>query len=76
MVKLKEHEVKELVESCTTGIDYLLNRLKTYDVLTEKDYQVLGKLDDLIIEFDDVNTNYLYLQRINSKLRLNKKEGI
>jgi hypothetical protein len=67
-------ESKTLIEKCTTGIDYLLNRLKEYDVLSEKDYNTLGLLDDLIIEYDDLYINYLHLQSINAKLKSKQKE--
>jgi hypothetical protein len=69
MIKLSIMESKALVEKCTSGIDYLLNRLKEHDVLSEKDYNTLGFLDDLIIEYDDLYTNYLHLQSLNGKLK-------
>ena len=74
MTKLTIMESKTLIEKCTTGIDYLLNRLKEYDVLSEKDYNTLGLLDDLIIEYDDLYINYLHLQSINAKLKSKQKE--
>jgi hypothetical protein len=74
MTKLTITESKTLIEKCTTGIDYLLNRLKEYDVLSEKDYNTLGLLDDLIIEYDDLYTNFLHLQSINAKLKSKQKE--
>jgi hypothetical protein len=74
MTKLTIIDSKTLIEKCTTGIDYLLNRLKEYDVLSEKDYNTLGLIDDLIIEYDDLYTNYLHLQSINAKLKSKQKE--
>jgi len=76
VIKLSEKEVNKMIESCTLGIDYLLNKLKEHDALTNKDYEILGNLDDLIIEFEDLNRSFLQQQKAYNKLRLNKNIAI
>lgn len=79
MLKLKKQEVKDLIDSGVKSIDYLLNRLKETNGLTKQDYEMLGHLDDIIIEYEDLHTNYLYLDAGYNKMRLKYKkikEGI
>ena len=72
MITLNTKDARNLIDTSTNRIDFLLKRFKELDGLTNDVYEALGVLDDLIIEFEDLHRNYLWSQKAYNKLRLKK----
>lgn len=78
MITLNTKDAKNLIDTSTNRIDFLLKRFKELDGLTNDVYDALGVLDDLIIEYDDLNTSFRRLQNMYTKLynKYNKMKGV
>lgn len=70
---ISKTEAEQLVNKCTTGIDYLLKRIKDSDGINKQDYEILGALDDLIIEFQDVYTTHLRIRNLYQNVLKEKR---
>ena len=78
MITLSSKDAKDLIDKSTDRIDFLLKRFKELDGLTNDVYDALGVLDDLVIEFDDLNASIRRLQNMYTKLynKYNKLKGV
>lgn len=70
---LTKPEAEKLIEKCTTGIDYLLKRIKDTDGINGQDYDTLGALDDLIIEFQDLYATHLRIRNLYQNILKEKR---
>lgn len=73
MIILSGKDSKKLVDDCTAGIDHLLKRLHESDGITKKDYEAFHKLDDIIIEYEDLRRSYEKFKRAYDNLLKKKR---
>ena len=70
MIILSGKDSNKLVNDCTAGIDHLLKRLHDSDGITKKDYEAFHKLDDIIIEYEDLRRSFERVRKAYEKLRV------